>query len=115
MLKVARHAAIKPQALHRPKTELIKREMTASIRSAATPLIEIQNRLANKLGGGGKTHLAGIDDDVVEQRVVDVGVEVFFQIAGAAEVFRKTEFMRFGQGHAVVLVSVFDALLERGH
>ena len=56
----------------------------------------------------------GVDDQVIKQRVVDVGVKIFFEVALAAQICAPTELAGLGFGHAVGFVGTLDALFQRG-
>jgi len=77
MSSVTGHTGIKPQPTRRPKTELQKqkREILFQPEDDGTSA-QVQDCFTDQFGRGVKTDLAGIDNHVIQQRVVDVGIEV---------------------------------------
>src|ERR1035437_2044128 len=80
--------------------------------------VQVQNRVADQLRGVIVIDQAGVDDHVVTQRIINVVIEILFQITFAAAVFVQAELARLVRGQVefvVFLVGVFDAFFERSH
>src|ERR1039458_27427 len=80
-----------------------------SVNSLAQP----QHRVADEPRGIFLADQAGVDDKMILQRVVDVGVEISLQIAGAGLFLFQTKTPRLGRRFVVIAADAFDAVIQR--
>jgi hypothetical protein len=77
--------------------------------------VQVQDRVADQFRGIIEIDQAGVDDQVVKQRIIDVDGEILFRITFAAAVFVPAEFACLFRGQVELVVLLVGVLSNRRH
>jgi hypothetical protein len=76
-------------------------------------MVQLQHSVANDPCGIVAAHAAGIDHQVIQQRIIDVGVEIGFHVLRPGLFFLETEPAGFFRASTIIPADAFDAICER--